>query len=105
MNRLCAGRTCKSLLVVRFPRGKTAEPIKRGIDMAKISQSDRILQFIKENGSITRLQAANEIGAFELSARIVELERKGYRFLKEPIKAKNRYGETVRFTRYSLFGE
>lgn len=73
--------------------------------MARISQSDRILQFIKENGSITRLQAANEIGAFELSARIVELERDGYMFIKEPIKVKNRYGDTVRIVRYSLFGD
>ncbi|MGV8974587.1 helix-turn-helix domain-containing protein [Lactococcus lactis] len=54
--------------------------------MTKISQSERILQFIKEKGSITRLQAANEIVAFELSARIVELEREGYLFLKEPVK-------------------
>ncbi|MGV8957586.1 helix-turn-helix domain-containing protein [Lactococcus lactis] len=60
--------------------------IKRGDEMTKISQSERILQFIKEKGSITRLQAANEIVAFELSARIVELEREGYLFLKEPVK-------------------
>ncbi|WP_162930902.1 helix-turn-helix domain-containing protein [Lactococcus allomyrinae] len=73
--------------------------------MGKISQSDRILQFIKEKGSITRLQAANEVGAFELSARIVELEREGYTFIKEPIKVKNRYGDTVRVMQYSLFGE
>lgn len=79
--------------------------IKRGDEMPKISQSERILQFIKEKGSITRLQAANEIGAFELFARIVELEREGYLFLKEPIKVKNRYGDTVRVMRYSLFGE
>lgn len=76
----------------------------RGSDMTRISQADRIIQFIKEHGSITRLQAANEIGAFELSARIVELEREGYIFLKEPIKVKNRYGDTVRIIRYSLFG-
>lgn len=70
--------------------------------MKKASQADRILQFIKENGSITRLQAANEVGAFELSARIVGLEHDGYTFLKDPITVKNRYGDSVRVIRYSL---
>lgn len=71
----------------------------------KPTQTERILQFIKENGSITRLQAANEVGAFELSARIVELERAGHVFMKEHVKVKNRYGDSVRVVRYSLFGE
>lgn len=72
--------------------------------MSSITQADRILQFIQEHGSITRLQAANEIGAFELSARLIELENRGYVFEKERIKVKNRYGDTVKVVRYSLFG-
>lgn len=70
--------------------------------MTKINQADRVLQFIKENGSITRLQAANEVGAFELASRIGELEDKGYSFTRDPIKVKNRYGDSVRIMRYSL---
>ena len=69
----------------------------------KITQRDRVLSYIKEEGSITALEAVRELGILQLSARLVELERLGYKFTKVGETSKNRYGENVHNIRYSLF--
>lgn len=51
--------------------------------MARMTQRDRVIQYIKDFGSITRAEAFNELGIVELAARICELERMGYKFEKE----------------------
>ena len=68
----------------------------------RITQRDRVLQYIRSEGSITALEAVRELGILQLSARLVELEKRGYRFKKHKEKSKNRYGEDVHYIRYSL---
>lgn len=68
----------------------------------KTTQRQRVLQYCLQHGSITRLQAAEDIGCFELASRIGELEAEGHRFERNRCQSKNRYGDTVRFTRYIL---
>lgn len=70
--------------------------------MARVTQKDRVLQYIKENKSITRLKAANDIGCFELASRIGELEADGFKFVRTRRKGKNRFGDPVHWTEYSL---
>lgn len=67
-----------------------------------MNQRDRILTYLEENGSITALDAVKELGILQLSARLVELEKRGYRFDKKQESSLNRYGEKVYYTRYSL---
>lgn len=71
----------------------------------KISQKHRIVEYLHKEGSITALDAVRDLGILQLSARLVELERCGYIFHKENETAKNRYGENVHFTRYSIISE
>lgn len=73
--------------------------------MAQITQRQRVINYIKDFGSITRAEAFNELGIVELAARICELERMGYKFEKIKIYSKNRYGETIHFTKYTLKGD
>lgn len=70
--------------------------------MGKVTQRDRVLQYIRTEGSITALEAVRELGVLQLSARLVELERNGYLFKKTKEKSKNRFGEDVYYIRYSL---
>lgn len=70
--------------------------------MARMTQRDRVIQYIKDFGSITRAEAFNELGIVELSARICELERMGYKFEKKTVYRENRYGEMIHFTKYTL---
>lgn len=68
----------------------------------KPTQRDRVIQYIRENGSITRAESFSELGIVELPARICELERMGYAFKRERVTKKNRYGDDVSFLKYSL---
>ena len=71
------------------------------VDM-KQSQSDRILQFLNENGSISQREAYTEFGIMRLAARIAELKRIGYKITSALETHVNRYGEKVRCARYTL---
>lgn len=68
----------------------------------KKTQKERILDYIKEFGSITSLEAYSELGITQLGARLDQLKREGYMFSTEFEKAKNRYGEDVHYKRYRL---
>ena len=70
--------------------------------MARITQKQRVLDYVKEFGSITRRDGFMDLGIVELPARICELEAMGYRFDRKQETSKNRYGEDVYYTRYSL---
>ena len=43
-----------------------------------MSQKEQILQYLQQHGTITPIEALNEIGSFRLSARIAELREEGY---------------------------
>lgn len=68
----------------------------------KITQCERILRHLQDFGSITTLEAIQEYGILRLASRINDLKRQGYTITTETKTGKNRYGETTRFTEYSL---
>ena len=73
--------------------------------MSRMTQKERLLRWFKDNGIITRAEAFTELGIVEMPARICELERMGYEFDRETIFKKNRYGDNVFFTKYTLKGQ
>ena len=66
----------------------------------KMTQGEEILAYLKEHGSITRLEAACELHIFELASRIGELRKKDYNITSERITAYNKYG---RRTHYHIY--
>ena len=66
------------------------------------TQCERIVDYIKRYGYITRLEASNELFIFELSSRIIALEKRGFVFKKERVTKTNSFGERKNFTRYSI---
>ena len=69
----------------------------------KIGQNERILNYIKQFGSITPLDAFRDLGVTKLATRISEMRRfDGINFKKQYEKSKNRFGETVYYMRYSF---
>ena len=46
----------------------------------KITQRQRIIDYIKEFGSITSLDAYKDLGITQLGARIDQLKKEGYKF-------------------------
>ena len=68
----------------------------------KITQKDRILQYIREFGSISSWEAYQELGITQLGARIDGLKKEGYEFRTEWENSTNRYGDKVDYKRYYL---
>lgn len=60
--------------------------------MAKLSQNDKIMMWLKTNRAINPAQAFTELGIYRLSARIKELREKGYDIRTLMTETKN--GET-----------
>lgn len=69
------------------------------------SQRQRIVDYMREHGSINRLESCTELFIFELSARITELESKNWIFEKTWKSVKNSYGETKTFVEYRIIKE
>ena len=67
--------------------------------MNKATQNRRILQFLDEHGSITPMEAIENLGVMRLAARIKELEAVGHRFDHEMVYGQGQYGG-VHYMRY-----
>lgn len=66
------------------------------------TQNQRVLDYIKETGGITQLEALNELGVMRLASRISDLRKKGYNITSGMVRVKNRYGETCRIKLYTM---
>ena len=68
----------------------------------KLTQKQRIIRHLKDKGSITALQAMKEYGIMRLTSRICELKDEGYNIKSEFVSSKNRYNESVSYSKYTL---
>lgn len=68
------------------------------------TQRERLLNYLREHGSITQLEAVNELGIMRLGARVYDLKKHGHRIISEMVQVSNRYGEKCRVKRYTLKG-
>lgn len=69
-----------------------------------MNQHERILRYIDDFGSISPMEAFS-IGITKLATRISEMKATGIEFDQKYEKAKNRYGETCYYMRYSRKGK
>ena len=67
-----------------------------------MKQADRVLEYIKTHGSITQMDAPNELGIYCLPERIRDLRNAGIPVKRELETNKNRWGEVCRYARYTL---
>lgn len=66
-------------------------------------QTKRVLDYLREHGSITSKEAYDHIGVTRLAVCIHRLRHEdGLNIIGEYETSKNRYGEKVRFSRYRL---
>lgn len=69
---------------------------------SKPSQNERIIKYINDFGSITQLEAINDLGVMRLAARIADLRKEGWSIISKTEAVENRYGEKCHIKRYSL---
>lgn len=65
-----------------------------------MNQTDMVISFILENGSITTLQAFEHFGITRLAARISDIKKAGHEVKSEKVTGTNRYGKKVTYNRY-----
>ncbi len=64
------------------------------------TQATRVLEYMREYGGITQLEALQELGVMRLASRVSDLKRSGYSIVGERVEVKNRYGESCYIKRY-----
>lgn len=62
----------------------------------------RILDYMKEHGSITSYEAVTELGCIDLRRRITDITRAGHAIRKCWRDGIDRYGKKTRYMEYSL---
>ena len=61
--------------------------------MATMTQNTLVLNYMKEHGTITALEAQKEFGCMRLASRIKDLKDFGWKICKVMVKVETRYGE------------
>lgn len=67
----------------------------------KPTQAQKVLDYIRQFGSITQLDAIRDLGVMRLAARVADLKRQGYCIISEQDTVMNRFGEPCYVARYS----
>lgn len=67
-----------------------------------VIQKKMVLDYIREFGSITPLDAFKDLGVTRLAAVIFELKEDCHDIHTERERSKNRYGQPTRYARYSF---
>ena len=68
----------------------------------KPTQNERIIDYIHQFGSITQLQALQDLGIMRLASRISDLKRLGYPIDSKMQTVKNRFDEDCHIKVYFL---
>ena len=68
----------------------------------KQTQCEKILDYMQRYGSISTLEAFNDLGVARLASRIHDLKDRGYHIQSEIKTAKNRLGEKTSYKVYRL---
>lgn len=71
----------------------------------KATQCDKVLEYMERFGSITQLEALQDLGCMRLASRISDLRQQGIAIGRRMKTSKNRYGEDVHFAEYFLIEE
>lgn len=71
----------------------------------KSTQCEKVLEYMKQFGSITQVEAFVDIGCMRLSSIISDLRQHGVAIGRRIKTGKNRYGDAVSFAEYYLIEE
>ena len=67
-----------------------------------MSQNGRIIDYMQKNGSITAMDAMNDLGVMRLASRVHEIKESGIGVERVMQEGVNRFGEVTKFARYFL---
>lgn len=90
------------------PRGELREAIENALCEKKervstMTQTNRVLNYMIDHGSITQKDAINEFGCYRLAAKIFDLRKEGYVIETERKPFRNEYTSGF-YAKYKLVG-
>ena len=71
----------------------------------KISKKQRVLDAMKNHGSIGPFYAFNNLGETRLAATIFQLKKDGHQISSTTEKGVNKFGDDITYSRYYLVKE
>lgn len=69
------------------------------------TQCQRLLVYMRKNGSVTQLEALSDLGVLRLASRISELRKNGHKIGSKQVAVTNRWGEKAHVKSYYLLKE
>lgn len=69
-----------------------------------MNQHQRIRKYMEDFGSISPMEAFRDLGITKLATRMSEMIRDGEKVIKRIETGVNRYGEKIRYVRYTKAG-
>lgn len=67
-----------------------------------MTQKQKVLRHLKTIGAITPIDALRDYSIMRLTSRVCELKDEGYNIKSELVSGKNKFGESVRYSKYTL---
>lgn len=84
---------------------RVIEAVTGETEAVRKTQSAKILEYIKQNGSITQIEATMHIGCTRLAARIADMRKAGIAIRSDRVKVRRYDGTMAMVARYSLAEE
>lgn len=66
------------------------------------TQTARVLQYMKDFGSITQYQAIADLGVMRLASRVSKMRKNGVKIDSDFVTVRNRYNKKCQIKRYYL---
>ena len=70
-----------------------------------MTQKEKVLDYLKRNGTITKYDGFNYLGITKVDTIISYLRRDGYKITGQTVRYKNKDGAPTHYTVYSLADE
>lgn len=67
-----------------------------------MTQTEKVMKYMEQYGSITSAEAISELGIMRLASRISDLKQMGVEVKSVLVKDRNRFGEPIRYARYFI---
>ena len=67
-----------------------------------MTQTEKVMKYMEQYGSITSAEALSELGIMRLASRISDLKQMGVDVKSVLIKDRNRFGQPIRYARYFI---
>lgn len=85
----------------------TIDEVDKAVNLngEKVKQTELVLMYLKQYGTITPVDAMREFGIMRLASRISDLKRAGVDVRSRMKQSVNRFGKPVHFAEYFIGGD